>query len=62
MTQDSTYVSLTFDNPELKKIMPWASTHKGPQSVLEAFAGMQSLWKTLDFKVTAPFVLTVIRL
>ena len=52
ITPDSTYVSLTFDNPELKKIMPWAGTHKGPQSVLEAFAGMQSLWKTLDLKVT----------
>jgi hypothetical protein len=52
MTPDALYVSLNFDNPELKRIMPWAGTHKGPQSLLEVFAGIQSFWKTLDFKVT----------
>ena len=52
MTPDVTYVSLNFDNPELKKIEPWAGTHKGPQSLPEVFAGIQSFWKTLDFKVT----------
>jgi ketosteroid isomerase-like protein len=52
MTQDAIYVSLNFDNPELKKIMPWAGTHKGPQSIPEVFAGIQSFWRTLDFKVT----------
>ena len=29
MTPDATYVSLNFDNPELKKVMPWTGTHKG---------------------------------
>ncbi len=29
MTLDATYVSLNFDNPELKNIEPWAGTHKG---------------------------------
>jgi hypothetical protein len=29
MTPDVTYVSLNFDNPELKKVMPWTGTHKG---------------------------------
>lgn len=52
MTSDATYVSLNFDNPELKKIMPWAGTHKGPQALPEVFAGIQSFWKTLDFKIT----------
>ena len=52
MTPDALYVSLNFDNPELKKIMPWAGTHKGPQSLTEVFAGIQSFWKTLDFKIT----------
>ena len=52
MTPDATYVSLTFNNPELKRVMPWAGTHKGPQSLPEVFAGIQSFWKTLDFKVT----------
>ena len=38
--------------PRLKKIEPWAGTHKGPQSLPEVFAGIRSFWKTLDFKVT----------
>jgi ketosteroid isomerase-like protein len=52
MTPDATYVSLNFDNPELKKIMPWTGTHTGPQSLPEVFGGIQRFWKTLDFKVT----------
>ena len=51
MTPDVTYVSLSFDNPELKKVMPWAGTHKGPQALPDVFAAIQSFWKTLDFKV-----------
>ena len=52
MTPDATYVSLNFDNPELKKVEPWAGTHKGPQSLFDVFAGVQRFWKTVDFKVT----------
>jgi ketosteroid isomerase-like protein len=52
MTPDATYVSLNFDNPELKKVMPWTGTHKGPQSLPEVFGAIQRFWKTLDFKVT----------
>jgi ketosteroid isomerase-like protein len=52
MTPDASYVSLNFDNPDLKKIMPWAGTHQGPQSLPEVFWAIQRYWKTLDFKVT----------
>ena len=52
MTPDATYVSLSFDNPELKKVMPWVGTHKGPQALPEVFEAIQRFWKTLDFKVT----------
>jgi ketosteroid isomerase-like protein len=52
MTPDATYVSLTFDNPELKKVMPWTGTHKGPQALPDVFAAIQRFWKTLDFKIT----------
>ena len=52
MTPDATYVSLNFNNPELKKVMPWTGTHKGPQALLEVFGAIQRFWKTLDFKVT----------
>jgi ketosteroid isomerase-like protein len=52
MTPDVTYVSLNFNNPELKKIEPWAGTHKGPQELADVFAAIQRYWTTLDFKVT----------
>ena len=52
MTPDATYVSLNFDNPELKRIEPWAGTHKGPEALPEVFAAIQRCWKTLDFKIT----------
>ena len=50
MTPDATYVSLNFDNPELKKVMPWTGTHKGPQAPPDVFGAIQLT--TLDFKVT----------
>ena len=52
MTPDAIYVSLNFDNPELKKIEPWAGTHKGPQALSDVFAAIQRFWKTLDFEAT----------
>jgi uncharacterized protein len=52
MTPDATYVSLNFDNPELKKVMPWTGTHKGPQALADVFGAIQRFWKTLDFKVS----------
>ena len=52
MTPDVTYVSLNFDNPELRKIEPWTGTHKGPQALFDVFAAIRRYWTTLDFKVT----------
>lgn len=52
MTPDATYVSLNFDNPELKKVMPWTGTHKGPEEIPKVFKAIQAFWTTLDFKVT----------
>jgi ketosteroid isomerase-like protein len=52
MTPDVTYVSLNFDNAELKKVMAWTGTHKGPRELADVFVAIQRFWKTLDFKVT----------
>ena len=52
MTPDVTYVSLNFNNSELKKVMPWTGTHRGPGALAEVFEAIQRFWKTLDFKVT----------
>lgn len=49
---DATYVSLNFDNPELKKIEPWAGTSKGPEGFSNTFSRVAKYWKIEDFKVT----------
>jgi hypothetical protein len=54
MTPDATYVSLNFDNLELKKVEPWTGTHKGPKALFDVFAAIQRFWKTLDFKSPTP--------
>jgi uncharacterized protein len=50
-TEDVTYVSLNFNNPELHKVLPWAGTSRGPQSIVDAFSGMGRVWETKAFEV-----------
>jgi uncharacterized protein len=49
---DATYVSLTYNNPELKTIMPWAGTHRGegPGAVLKTFVDVNRYWTVVDFE------------
>ena len=49
---DATYVSLTYNNPDLTKIMPWAGTHKseGPAAVLKTFVDVNRYWTVVDFE------------
>jgi ketosteroid isomerase-like protein len=49
-TSDLTYISLNFDNPELKKVLPWAGTSRGPQSVVNAAEGIARVWEILAFE------------
>lgn len=49
--EDVTYVSLNFDNPELHKVLPWAGTNRGPQSIVDAFNGMARVWETKAFEI-----------
>src|SRR5271170_7237445 len=46
---DATYVSLNSDNPELKKIMPWTGTSKGPQAFLDNLGTMFTRWENQAF-------------
>lgn len=55
VASDATYVSLNFDNPELKKIEPWAGTSKGPDGFSSTFSRVAKYWKIEDFKVTDMF-------
>jgi ketosteroid isomerase-like protein len=50
-TEDMTYVSLNFSNPELHKVMPWAGTNRGPQSMVDVFNGVGRTWETKAFEV-----------
>lgn len=49
---DITYVSLSFDNPELKRIMPWAGTAHGPQAVIDTHSRVSQCWKNHGLAVT----------
>ena len=50
-TPDVTYVSLSEDNPELKRYLPWTGTNKGPESIVRAFEGIRRAWETKAFDV-----------
>jgi hypothetical protein len=50
-TDDVTYVSLNFDNLELHKVLPWAGTNRGPQSIVDVFNGIGKVWETKAFEV-----------
>ena len=52
MSEDSVYVSLTWDNPELKKLMPWAGTHQnGRKGALWTFQTLHTFWSIDDFSI-----------
>jgi hypothetical protein len=50
VAEDATYVSLSHNNPELKKIMPWCGTNLGVSSVVDNFAKVLECWEMLEFK------------
>lgn len=52
---DATYISLNFDNPELKEIEPWAGTSKGPDGFSTTFSRVAKYWDIEDFKITDIF-------
>jgi uncharacterized protein len=55
VASDATYVSLNTDNPELKKIMPWTGTSRGPQAFLDNLGAMFTRWENQAFNVTTMF-------
>ncbi|MGJ9420634.1 nuclear transport factor 2 family protein [Massilia sp. CMS3.1] len=52
---DAIYIALNFDNPELKRIEPWAGTSTGPKAFSSIFARVAKYWKIEDFKITDMF-------
>lgn len=48
---DATYISLNFDNPELKRIIPWVGTRTGPEAYSNAIMRVQQFGNLEEFKV-----------
>lgn len=55
LSDDFVYVSLNYDNDDLRKIMPWAGTHHGPESFSKVFTGVNEQWTVDEFTPTAAF-------
>jgi uncharacterized protein len=56
VADDAVYVSLTYDNPELKKVMPWAGTHKdGKAAILKTFTDVNRYWTVVEFDIQQIF-------
>ncbi|MCJ1292949.1 hypothetical protein MMC34_004502 [Xylographa carneopallida] len=57
VASDATYVSLNYDNPTLKEIMPWCGTHEkaGPAAIYETFVNVGRHWESKDFSVRGFF-------
>ena len=56
VSSDAVYVSLTFNNPDLKKLMPWAGTHQdGRTAILKTFQDVNTFWHIEDFKIDTAF-------
>jgi hypothetical protein len=49
---NATYVSLNFDNPELRMIMPWTGTNQGPKAYSGLFKQVSKYWTIQDFTIT----------
>lgn len=49
---EAVYVSLNFDNPELKKIEPWTGTAMGPSAYSSTFLRVANYWHVEDFSIT----------
>lgn len=52
---DVTYVSLNFDNPMLKSVMPWCGTRRGPEAIVDTFKGVARYWTAEAFEPRAVF-------
>jgi uncharacterized protein len=55
VTSDFTYVSLNYDHPDLKKIMPWCGTSKGAEAIVQTFKDVGRYWEKVAFDVEAAF-------
>jgi len=54
-TPDVTYVSLNYNNPQLKRVMPWCGTGQGPEVIVKTFIDVARFWAVEAFEPRATF-------
>lgn len=56
-TPDCTFVSITYENPTLTKILPFAGRHvgEGPKAILDTFATVDAIWVRTEFTIDTLF-------
>lgn len=52
---DFMYVSLNYENPELKRIMPWAGTTAGAEGLVQTFTEVFTFWSVVAFELQDSF-------
>jgi uncharacterized protein len=55
VSEDFTYVSLNYDDADLKKIMPWCGTSRGVESLVKTFVDVGTFWRVDSFLVETAF-------
>jgi uncharacterized protein len=55
VTPDVTYVSLNYSNIDLKRIMPWCGTARGPESIVKTFVNVSRYCEVQSFEPEALF-------
>jgi uncharacterized protein len=56
IADDATYISLNYEDKDLKKILPWAGTSKGPSAFIDTFPkGVLKYWVVESFDVKEIF-------
>jgi hypothetical protein len=48
VADDATYISLNYDDPELKRILPWTGTSHGQQAFVDTFTRVAKFWHIED--------------
>jgi uncharacterized protein len=51
VAEDATYVSLNFEDPDLKRIMPWCGTGHGSGTLLQTFTDVSRYWSIKNFEI-----------
>lgn len=54
-TDDFTYVSLNYENPEVKQVLPWAGTTKGTEGLVQTFIEVNRYWTVDEFQIQDSF-------